>query len=88
MLVDILQTTLLADPFKFPPEFLHFQRFQSLEFFAFLEELFFLTSFSAFSSLLTRCILATDGGGEVTWMTGDFSRISMGASAENVSCRS
>jgi len=74
VLIDILQATLLADPLKLPPEFLQFQCFQSLDFFAFLEELFLFTSFPTFSRFLARCVLATDGGGEVAWMTDDFCR--------------
>jgi len=65
VLIDILQTALPADPLELPPELFHFERFQSFDFFAFLEELFLLTSFSALSSFLTCRILATDGRSEV-----------------------
>ena len=60
MFVDIMQTTLPADPLKFPPEVLHFECLQSLDFLAFLEEFFFFTSLSAFSSFFPCRVLATD----------------------------
>jgi hypothetical protein len=75
--IDILQTALPADPFKLPSELFHFERFQSLNFLAFLKEFFFFTGLSARSSLLTRCVLATDGGGEVTWVMDDLCRVSV-----------
>jgi hypothetical protein len=72
MSVDILQTTLPADPLKFPSKLFHFERFQSLDFLSFLKELFFFPSFSARSSFLARGIFTTDGGGQVTRVTTDF----------------
>ena len=77
MCVDILQATLPADPLKFPSKLFHFERFQSLDFLAFLKDLFFFTSFSARSSFLTRRVLATDGGGQVARVTTDFRGISV-----------
>jgi hypothetical protein len=66
VLIDILQTALLADPLELPPELFHFERFQSLDFFAFLEELSLFTGFSSLPGFLTCRILATDGGSGVT----------------------
>ena len=77
MFNDILQPTLLANPLKLLLELLHFERFQSLDFFAFLKEFFLLTSFAAFSGFLTGRVLAANGGGEITWVTGNFSRVSV-----------
>ena len=75
VLIDVPQAALLADPLELPLELLQFQCLQSLDFFAFLEEFFLFTRGSTFSRFLPRRVLATDGGGEVTWVTGDFSRV-------------
>ena len=77
MFVDVLQTALPADPFEFPPELLHFERFQPFDFLAFLKEFFFFTSLSACSGFLPCRLLATDGGGDVAWVTSKFGCIAV-----------